>query len=133
MTKTKQELQVSEKREVATPEGELTYAGRMYVPLVDIFEDENGIALRADVPGATRDDIDIDLRDGVLSVTARVERTPDNWRAVYREHQVGGFNRRFTLTKKVDQEGIKATVENGVLKVLLPKAQEHKPRRIEIR
>lgn len=126
------ELQVSEKRAVEARNGETTYEGRMYVPQVDIFEDEHRMTLRADLPGVKRDAIEIDLREGVLTLTAQAVRVPENWRAVYREHEVGGFTRRFTLGERIDQAKINATFEHGVLEVELPKAEAHKPRRIEI-
>ena len=131
MTQSK-DLQVPEKRQASAERGELTHEGRMYVPQVDIFEDEQGLTLRADLPGIRRDAVDIDLHEGVLTLTARGEKLPENWRAVRREHDVGGFSRRFTLGERIDQTRIEAQFKDGVLEVLLPKAEAHQPRRIEI-
>ena len=127
------ELQVSQRRPADEERGELTHEGRMYVPQVDIFEDEQGLTLRADLPGIRRDALDIDLHEGVLTLTARANRLPNNWRAVHREHDVGGFSRRFTLGDRIDQTKIEARFDNGVLEVSLPKAEAHKPRKIAIR
>lgn len=133
MTSRGKELQVSEKREVAVAEGEPTRAETMYVPQVDIFENGDALTLRADVPGARKEDIDIDLRDGVLTLTARVGSPPESWRPIYREHEVGGFARRFSVSERVAQEKISASVEHGVLTIVLPKADAHKPRSITVR
>ena len=127
-----EEIQVSDKREVSEDRGESTHQGRMYVPQVDIFEDEQGLTLRADLPGIRQESIDIDLHEGVLTLTARAPKISETWRAVHREHDVGGFSRRFTLGDHIDQTKIKARFDNGVLELELPKAEAHKPRRIEI-
>jgi len=135
MTRKEQQLQVAEKREVQPSNGEATFEGRMYIPQVDIFEDDDSLTLVADMPGVKRDEIDIDLREGILTLNGRVAEphTPEGWQPLHSEHDVGGFARRFTLGERIAQEKISATLENGVLRVVLPKAEAHKPRRIEVR
>ena len=126
------QLQVSEKQAVEKGSGEPTRAGTYYVPHVDIVESEDAITLRADLPGAKRDAVTIDVNDGVLTLTASVEPTPSSWRQLYREYDVGGFTRRFTLGERIDQGRISASMADGVLTLVLPKAEAHKPRKIAI-
>lgn len=130
--KEKKELEVQGKKTLEKSEGEPTREGVMYVPYVDIIESGDAITLKADVPGAKKDGIDIDVREGVLTLTASVPRPPENLRPVYREYEAGGFTRRFTLGERIDQSKIEASLEQGVLTLVLPKAEEAKPRKIEI-
>ena len=130
-TKSK-ELQVHEKQEIDRAAGEVIQEGRFYVPLVDIYENDNAIVLTADIPGVRREDVDIDLREGVLTLTARVDDVSENWHTLYREQEVGGFMRRFNLGDRIDQSKISAKVDNGVLRLELPKSSGYQPRRIEV-
>lgn len=132
-SKEKKELQVTEKQAVEAPNGEPTREGLMFVPQVDIIEERDQITLRADLPGVRRESVDIDVREGVLSLTATQEPVSENWRTLHGEYQVGGYARRFTLGERIDQENIKAEMKDGVLTLILPKAEEHKPRKIAIR
>lgn len=128
----RKELELAERRAVERGEGEPTHEGVMWVPQVDIFEDRDSITLRADLPGARREDVDIDVRDGILSLTAQVAGVPSSWRPVYGEYQVGGFTRRFSLGEKLAPDKITANLDNGVLTLVLPKAEEHRPRKITV-
>lgn len=132
MSTTNEELQVRDKQAIDAATGELTREGPMFVPQVDIFESEDAITLRADVPGARKEGIEIDLRDGVLTITASVEPPVDAWKPRYREHGIGGYSRRFTVGDRIDHENIGATVEDGVLNLVLAKAKAHQPRKIDI-
>jgi len=69
----------------------------------------------------------------VLTLTAKVEAPPSHHRAVYQEYEVGGFQRRFTVGERVDVSKIEANLKHGVLSLFLPRAEEHKPRKIEIK
>ena len=91
------------------------------------------ITLRADLPGVKKDAVEIDVREGVLTLSATVEPVPENWEPVYGEYPVGAFARRFSLGEKIDQDKINATMEHGVLTLVLPKIAAHQPRKIEIR
>ena len=130
--KEKKELEVSKKKEIEKAAGEPTREGVTFVPEVDIAESEEGLTLYADMPGVTKDKLDIDVREGVLTITGTVENERSNLRLVYGEYEIGGFQRRFTLGEKIDQEKIAAKLENGVLKLTLPQAEAHKPRKITI-
>jgi len=131
--KNKKEMEVPQKKTIEKGAEEHTREGIMYVPDVDIVEDQEAITLRADLPGVTKDNMSIDVREGVLTLTATVKPPEEHHRQVYREYDIGGFNRRFTLGERIDPEKISASLENGVLTLMLPKAEAHKPRKIEIK
>jgi HSP20 family molecular chaperone IbpA len=132
-SKEKKELEVSQKKEIASQGGEPIREGVQFVPDVDITESDEGLTLFADMPGVSREHVDIDVRDGVLTLTATVAPLAGNRNLIYHEYEVGGFQRRFNLGERIDQEKITANMNNGVLKLFLPKAAEHKPRKIEIK
>ncbi len=130
--KEKKELQVAERQAIEKRDGEPTREGLMWVPQVDIVEESEAITLRADLPGVKRENLDIDVREGVLTLSASVEPTPEGWQPVYGEYQIGGYSRRFTLGEQIDQSKIAASMENGVLTLVLPKGEAAKPRKIAI-
>jgi len=130
--KEKKELEVSKKK-IEKRESEPTREGITYIPDVDIIEDANAITVRADLPGVSKEKLDIDVDEGILTLTGTVEPPQAHLRPVYQEYEVGGFSRRFTLGEKLDQDKISAKVDNGVLTLVLPKAAAAKPRKIEIK
>ncbi len=126
------EIEKVEKRPVEKTE-EMTWAGNTYQPDVDIWETPEALMLAADVPGVRKDDLEIDLRDGVLTVSASLSlKDYEGLRPLYSEYNVGNFHRRFTLGETIDQEKISATVDNGVLTLTLPKREKAMTRRIAI-
>jgi HSP20 family protein len=128
---TQQELSVRDKQE-ATRE-EATRAGRSYLPDVDIFETQDALWLKADMPGVEEDGLDIRLADGVLTIEGQVSlQDYENLAPVYTEYNVGNYVRRFTLSSDIDAEHIRATMKNGVLQLELPKSERAKPRRITV-
>ncbi len=131
MTETK-ELQVKEKQEVAAP-AEHTKPGLVFTPAVDIFETEREITLLADMPGVAADDITIDLKDGVLTLSGDVK----PWEAseesdVLVEFEIGKYYRQFTLSDIIAQDRIEAKLENGTLRLSLPKAEKAIPRQVTV-
>jgi HSP20 family protein len=130
---TTQELTPKEKQELA--EKEQTRPGRYYVPEVDIFEDENGLWLRADLPGVDQQHVEVELRDDVLTLHGQVNLSDyEGLSPLYTEYNVGHYLRRFTLAEAASFEADKITARmaNGVLEVHLPKAERAKARRIPI-
>lgn len=105
-----------------------------FVPLVDIREDENGFELYADLPGLTKGEVSINVEDGILTISGERkfenEEKSDEYRRVERGY--GTFHRSFNLHDHIDTGHIQAVLENGVLKVNLPKREESKPKNIEI-
>jgi HSP20 family protein len=127
-----QELKPQEKIEVATP-AEQTKPGPVFTPKVDIFETEKEIILLADVPAVKAHDLGIDLKDNILTLAGEVktERTSGE-EEVLNEYQVGSYYRQFTLTEMIDQSKINASLNNGVLRLALPKIEKALPRRIKV-
>ena len=114
--------------------GEPTRSRPTFRPRVDILETERGLMLMADVPGAARDGIEVSLERRELTLRARVEdHAPEGMSAVLREYQVGDFERRFTLTGDFDTDAIEADLQDGVLTLTIPKAQEAQAKRIELK
>lgn len=125
------ELQTREKQAVAH---ETTRSGPVFRPDVDILERADDFLVTADLPGASADHVDVRLEEGVLSVEARavVEADP-SWAPVHAEYRVGGWHRKFVLPDRIDGERIHAEMKDGVLELVLPKLERHRPRRVEVR
>ena len=131
MTESK-ELQAKEKHEVAAPV-EQTRSGLVFTPEVDIFETTQEITVLADMPGVATDGVNIDLREGVLTLSGEVKpwEGPEE-KDVLIEYEVGKYFRQFTLSDVVDQGRIDAKLQDGVLRLTLPKAQKAVPRQITV-
>jgi HSP20 family molecular chaperone IbpA len=126
------ELQVKEKQQVAVP-AKQTRPGLVFTPVVDIFETEREISLLADMPGVASDDVNVDLREGVLTLSGDVK----PWEGaeesdVLVEFEIGKYYRQFTLSEVIDQDKIEAKLEDGVLRLNLPKTEKALPRRITV-
>ena len=127
------EIQVRGKRELET-EGERTKPGPAFVPAVDIFESETEITLLADMPGVSSENVSIDLHENQLTVSGEVEPfISEKEEYLLQEFETGTFHRQFTLSDRIDQSAITATVKDGVLRLVLPKAEKAKPRKIEVK
>ena len=126
------ELQVKDKQEVASP-AEQTRPGIVFTPDVDIFEDEQKITLMADMPGVAPEDVKIDLNDNQLSISGEVKPFETAEESdVLVEFEIGRYYRQFTLSEVIDQGKIEAKLEDGVLRLILPKAEKAIPRQITV-
>ena len=107
---------------------------RVWRPAVDIYEEENGVALKAELPGIDKKDISIDVKDGVLTLSGErtVENETEEKNYYRRERTYGKFQRLFTLPEGVSAEDITADFKDGVLKVHIPKAEVEEPKKITI-
>jgi len=117
---------------VARPEQ--TRPGPVYSPSVDIFENDSSITVLADMPGVKAQELEIDLRESMLTLTGRVtppEKAQES--SVLREYQAGTFFRQFTLAETIDQAKIDAKLSDGVLRLELPKVEKARPRQITVR
>lgn len=113
---------------------EQTRTGPVYSPAVDIFENDNSITLLADMPGVNASDLEIDLRENVLTLTGRVAVSGTAKESnVLREFRPGTFFRQFTLSETIDQPKIDARLTDGVLRLELPKVEKARPRQITVR
>jgi HSP20 family protein len=109
-------------------------APRYVVPPVDVFENEASITLLADLPGVARDQLHVRV-DGdnlVLEATATTTAGPQDMELVYGEAQCPAYRRQFTLSRELDTSRIEAQLRDGVLRLTIPKAEEARPRRIQV-
>jgi HSP20 family protein len=108
---------------------------RRWVPAMDLVETEDHLVLRADLPGMSRDDVEIEIKDGALTISGeRKAEHEQNTEGYYRvERASGRFARSLTLPEGTEPDGVDASFENGVLEVRIPKPAQRKPHRIEIR
>ena len=127
------ELKVREKQEMASS-AEQTTPGLVFTPAVDIFETEKEITLLADMPGVKADDLTIDLRDNILTLSANstpVEKANED--DIMVEYETGGYYRQFTLGELINQEKIDAQLNDGVLRLALPKVEKATPKKITVK
>jgi len=105
----------------------------VYTPPIDIFETDAGLVLLADLPGVTRETLELQVQDNKLTLFGRVKSpAPAGARLIHQEYGVGHFLRSFILSDEVDHERITAKMTNGVLEVFLPRAPKSEPRRIQV-
>ncbi len=105
----------------------------VFTPPIDIYEIDEGMVLLADLPGVSLDSLELQVQENKLTLFGRVPAgIEENARPLHQEYQVGDFLRSFILSEEVDHDRISATLNNGVLKIVLPKAKSTAPRRIEV-
>lgn len=104
------------------------------VPPVDVFENESGITLLADLPGVSREHLGVRVDGDSLTIEGTVTAAgPHEMELVWGEAQIPSYRRQFTLSRELDAARIEATLKDGVLKLSIPKLEEARPRRIEVR
>ncbi|MFQ6022985.1 MAG: Hsp20/alpha crystallin family protein [Acidiferrobacterales bacterium] len=109
--------------------------GRDVVPAVDVNEDENQYVIRAELPGVKKDDIEVTLEDGVLTISGETKSETEEKkgeRVIRQERRYGKYARRLRLGTQVDEARTKASYKDGVLELVLPKAEAVKPKRIAV-
>ena len=103
------------------------------VPPVDVFENESGITLLADLPGVSRDRLGVRVDGESLVIEATASTSgPQEMQLVYGEAQYPSYRRQFTLSRELDASRIEAALKDGVLRLTIPKLEEAKPRRIDV-
>ena len=101
-------------------------------PPVDIFEDDDGLVVLADLPGVASEGLDIRVEQRILTITAHAQPAPSGT-ALHREYELTNFFRQFQLPEEVDTARIQAELKQGVLTLRLPRAPKEQPRRVEVR
>jgi HSP20 family molecular chaperone IbpA len=124
-----------EKQEAQELEGaERTRTRRVFIPKVDIFETGDTIVLVADMPGVSEDGVDITLEKNVLTIRGYTDdRMHENFILAYSEYREGDYERTFALSDEVDRSKIEASIKDGVLQLTMPKAEEMRTRKIEVK
>lgn len=112
---------------------EPTRDATVFVPTTDIYEKDDAILVRCDMPGVSQDQINIRLENTELEITGtQAAEQPEGMDLLAGEYETGVFRRKFSIPQLIDRDGIKARLHNGVLDIALPKADQAKPRKIEI-
>ncbi len=125
------ELQLQEKRELRTG-SESTRNVPVFVPAVDIYETVDSMTLIADMPGVPMENVDIDLNRDQLTIKGSAVVENGAGSVLLEEYQIGDYYRQFTLSNAIDRGKIEATMKDGVLKLVLHKAEAAKPRKITV-
>lgn len=111
---------------------EETRSDERYIrPAVNIIEDDEGLVLTADLPGAAKESLDVNVEKGVLTISAPTRHTVPGT-PVYREFELATYYRQFTIPESLDHEKARAEYVNGILTLRVPKAEVAKPKRIEV-
>jgi HSP20 family protein len=107
---------------------------RTWAPAVDVFETKDAVVLKAELPGLTADEVDVQIDDNVLTVSGErtFKDTVEEGRFYRLERSYGRFSRSLTLPQGIKADAISATFADGVLEVTVPKAEEVKPRKVAI-
>ena len=125
--------EISAKTQTKSTGAERTKYTSTYVPMVDIYEAGENLYLMADMPGTDESGVNITLEKDILTIEATTDESICGQRKpTYSEYGIGDYYRQFTLSDEIDREKIEASMMNGILKVVLPKAEPHKTKKIAI-
>jgi len=129
---TEHELQVQQKREI-DKKPESTTPARRFLPVTDIFETADALKVILEMPGVDKDGIEVRVENDVLTIDGQVDFTKyQGLQPVYTEYNIGNYARSFELSSKIDQERITADLRDGVITLVLPKAEKAKSRKIKV-
>ena len=127
---TQQELQVQQKREVEKRQ-ESTIPWRVFQPVTDIFETDQALTVVLEMPGVNKESVEVGVENDVLTINGQIDFSKyEGLQPLYIEYNIGNYSRSFQISSKIDQDGIKAELKDGVMTLVLPKAEKAKPRRI---
>lgn len=107
-------------------------AAQFVTPLANILETADGYLLEAEMPGVSREGLEVSIENGELTITGRRQRRSEGRQPVYRETRDFDYRRTFELDPSIDSSKIVAKLDQGVLRLTLPKAESVKPRKIEV-
>ena len=113
---------------------ERTRARPVLIPATDIYENKDALVVLAEMPGVPSDGIDITLENRVLTIRGHTgEQEHPGYRKLYAEYGEADYERTFTMSEDIDRSGIEASLEHGVLRLVLPKAESAKPKKIQVK
>jgi HSP20 family protein len=126
------ELQVQHKREVEKKQ-EGTIPARVFLPATDIFETDGALTVVMEMPGVDKNNVDVKVENDVVMIEGRIDFSHyDGLQPVYTEYNVGNYGRGFQLSSKIDQDRISAELKDGVMTLVLPKAEKVIARKIKV-
>jgi HSP20 family protein len=129
---TNQEMQIQQKREVDKTQ-ESTAPARVFVPAADIFETDQALTVVLEMPGVAKDRVEIGVENDVLTISGQIDFSNyEGLQPLYTEYNIGNYSRSFQLSSKIEQDGITAELKDGVMTLVLPKAEKAKSRRIKL-
>jgi HSP20 family molecular chaperone IbpA len=127
-----QELQVQPKREVEEKQ-ERTIPSAAYLPATDIFETDQALIVIMEMPGVGKENVDVRVENDVVTIDGRIDFSKyEGIQPIYTEYNVGNYVRSFQLSSKIEQGRISAELKDGVMTLMLPKAERAKPRKIAV-
>jgi HSP20 family protein len=127
-----QELQVQQKREVEK-KTEATTPARVFLPVTDIFETPEALTVVVEMPGVDRNSVEASVENDVVTIEGRIDFAKyEGMQPVYTEYNVGHYSRSFEISNRIDQSKISAEMKDGVVTIVLPKAEQAKPRKIQV-
>jgi HSP20 family molecular chaperone IbpA len=129
---------MTEKKDVATEESktarETKESERAIRPPVDIFEDETGITVQADMPGVSKERLNVHIGNDTLSIEGKTDITiPEGMEALYADVRSTRYQRSFSLSSELDGDKVDASLKDGVLTLRIPKRGQYQPHKIEVR
>lgn len=116
-----------------TKNGEVTRAGKQFLPRVDIHETDQELVLIAEVPGVDPEGIDLRFERGELVLYAKVKDLPHAGNPLLTEFEVGDYHRVFRVHESIDASKIEAELKNGLLIIHLPKEEQHRPKQVTVK
>jgi HSP20 family molecular chaperone IbpA len=129
---TDQELQVQRKREVEKKQ-ESTIPTRAFLPVTDIFETDQALTVILEMPGVDKERVEVGIENDILTIIGRIDFSKyEALTPLYTEYNIGNYSRSFQISSKIEQKDIKAELKDGVMTLVLPKAETAKPRRISV-
>jgi HSP20 family protein len=126
------ELRVQQKREV-DKKPESTIPARRFLPVTDIFETQDALKVILEMPGVGKDGVEVRVENVLLTIDGQVDFSKyQGLSPVYTEYNVGNYARSFQLSSQIDRDRISADLHDGVITLVLPKAEKAKPRKIKV-
>ena len=129
-----QEVRTEQQTPAKRDAGQRTAPRPVFLPPADIYETKDSIVVLAEMPGVSSEGVDISLERRVLTIRGRsATNEHGGYQRVYGEYTDGDYERVFTLSENIDRDRIEATLKDGVLQLVLPKAEAAKARKIELK
>ena len=127
---------MNESKDVTTRQSKEVQRGkseRILRPPVDIFEDSTGITVQADMPGVSKDRLDVKIDNDTLSIEGRADISmPEGMEPLYADIRSTHYQRSFSLSRELDGDKVEASLRDGVLTLRIPRREQYKPRKIEV-
>ena len=127
---------MNERKDVAAQEPKAVQQNQTEQPIrppVDIFEDSTGITVQADMPGVSKESLNVHIDNDTLSIEGKVElQMPEGMEALFADVRSTQYQRSFSLSRELAGEKVEASLKDGVLTLRIPKREKYQPRKIEV-